>query len=178
MQQKTLFMELRVDLILEAQKPTLSNNSRLHRWKQRQLILNETQILHQIIETTKKATLVKIRSQTVLSKANMISDNRDIIDKIKEEPFNEVSKRISLKKPTHSYEVGEQKVANYVLPVNGKDFRFGKPSSERESGVSDCLQQEYLNSMNKTPIQSVQDDDYRISRAKDSQFDNKICESR
>lgn len=83
---------------------------------------------------------------------------------------DDFQKRISLKKPARSYEVGEQKVSNYDLPTDGKDHRFGKPSGNSDIGVSNCLQYEYLNSIKKAPQQTNQDDDYRITKIKDTKL--------
>ena len=65
--------------------------------------------------------------------------------------------KMLLKKPLKSYEVGEQKKLNYELPVDFKNFRFGKSSQASEFGVNACMNQnleneKYSKSISKTKL--------------------------
>ena len=63
-----------------------------------------------------------------------------------DEEREDLRAKLSMNKPSRAYQVGEQRKFNYDLPIDTKDFRFGKSSQSSEFKVSDCLNHRFNDS--------------------------------
>ena len=74
---------------------------------------------------------------------------------------SEQIQRPLLKKPFFAYEPGAQKSRQYTLPVDPKDYRFGKRPEANQATVQDCLAFQNLNPNAPTELENKTVEDFK-----------------
>lgn len=73
-------------------------------------------------------------------------------------------KRPLLKKPFFAYEPGAQRSLHYNMPVDPKEFRFGKRQGDVQPSVQDCLTFQNLDPNTVTEISRKTVEDFKNKR--------------
>lgn len=73
-------------------------------------------------------------------------------------------RRPLLKKPFFAYDPGAQRSLNYNMPVDPKEYRFGKRQAEAQPTVSECMMFQNLNPNTQTELSRKTVEDFKAKR--------------